>query len=79
MGKKIGEICCPNCGARHFVQLYMTTTCLYSVTEEWIDGKLIRHPNPNKVTHHFRCEECGEEFTEDNVVFDEYVIEELPA
>ena len=79
MRKKIQEICCPNCGARHFVQLYMTTTCLCSVAEEWIDGKLIRHPNPNSVTYHFRCAECGTEFTEDNVIFIDYETEEVPS
>lgn len=79
MGKKIGEVCCPNCGARHFVQLYMTTTCLFAHTTEWVDGKMIAHPNPNSVTYHFHCLECGEEFTEDNVVFDKYVIEEVPC
>lgn len=68
----IKDISCPYCGAKHFAEMYSTSTLACVCTLKiWKDGKLVedKKPNPNTVTTRFRCCECGKEFEVNNVDF----------
>lgn len=52
---------CPHCGENYYQYLYSTSTCLY-YTPVYKDGVCISK-NPNKTTNHYRCLNCGKDFS----------------
>ena len=52
--------CCPQCTARHWVELYRTSTLLYTIVE-YVNGEPVSI-DPNIITAHVKCLECGKEF-----------------
>lgn len=52
---------CPHCGEKHYQLDYLTTTCI-GWTPVYKDGVQV-NKNPNKVTVHCTCCNCGEKFT----------------
>lgn len=80
--KNIKDVCCPKCGAKHFEELFSTSTLAAVLNAKvWLDGELVEESTPrmNTVTTHFRCLECGEEFAEDNVIFVSDEIKAIPC
>ena len=65
--KNIEEICCPDCGAKDFEELYSMTTCV-GWTPRYVNGKLV-NKNPNHVTTAFKCCICGKTWGENDVDF----------
>lgn len=53
---------CPECGESHYQELYTTSTALYC-PPVYKNGMLICEDDINKVTTHYRCCNCGNEFT----------------
>ena len=54
------DITCPFCGKSHYTYHYSETTALGWVPE-FVDGKCVTK-NPNVVTSHYTCCECGHDF-----------------
>jgi DNA-directed RNA polymerase subunit RPC12/RpoP len=55
------DIKCPYCGARHFMEKYSISDCVYRPTI-YKDGKVISPIKGEGMTTTFECLECGKEF-----------------
>lgn len=52
---------CPYCSASHWIELYSTSTLIYSPIE-YINGKVSALNDPNFTCIHVRCLECHQVF-----------------
>jgi len=55
------NIKCPHCGDSYYQYLHSTST-LMGWTPIYKDGVQV-NKNPNKITKHFRCLNCGNNFS----------------
>ena len=55
---------CPNCGESYYQEKYTTSTAIYW-SPVYKDGLLMNY-NPNTITTHCECLNCGKSFSYDN-------------
>lgn len=64
---------CPHCGESDFYKMFETMTIARKMPH-YVNGKLVKEENPNKVTYHYQCAKCKQYFESDKTPADDLTI-----